>query len=144
MAKISNEIHKWCARNEDTFVENDDCNELRALADRIDREMVELPQSAEGRIWTGREVCFWTGPANEDWHKFCGLHYANGVWCVEDVDWKRYLAASVWYERPDGIECIADELEELVYAADSADDSREKLANIAERIRRLAQKEDQR
>lgn len=144
MAKISNEIHKWCARNEDTFVENDDCNELRALADRIDREMVELPQSAEGRIWTGREVCFWTGPLDEDWHKFCGLHYANGMWCVEDADFERYPAVSVWYERPDGLERIADELEAWCDGADVDGDACEKPRDLAERIRKLAAKEGQR
>lgn len=144
MAKISNEIHKWCACNEDTFVENDDCNELRALADRIDREMVELPQSAEGRIWTGRVVCFWTGPANEDWHKFCGLHYANGMWCVEDADFERYPAVSVWYERPDGLERIADELEAWCDGADVDGDACEKPRDLAERIRKLAAKEGQR
>lgn len=117
---------------------------LKHAAYRIDSEMVELPQSADGQIWTGREACFWTGPANEDWHKFDGLHYADGMWCVEDNDFERYPAVSVWYERPDGLERIADELDELVDAAGQADDICEMLADIADRIRKLAKKEGER
>ena len=117
---------------------------LKHAAYRIDSEMVELPQSADGQIWTGREACFWTGPANEDWHKFDGLHYADGMWCVEDVDFERYPAVSVWYERPDGLERIADDIETFGNEADINDTVAEFLCKIQERIYMLAKKEDQR
>lgn len=117
--KISDELREWCGR------------------------MVELPLSADGYVWTGREECFWTGPANEDWHKFCGLHYSDGRWCVEDVDFERYPAVSVWYERPDGLERIADELEGL--SVDSMISDTNLLSScaldLAKRIRRLAERE---
>lgn len=141
MAKISDKLRKWCAAHEDTITYKGDFEKLCVLANRIDIEMVELPLSADGYIWTGREVCFWTGSANEDRHKFDGLHYSDGRWCVEDVYFERYPAASVWYERPDGLERIADEMDEVVDAAGQADDICEKLANLAERIRRLAAKD---
>ena len=43
--------------------------------------------------------------------------------------------------RPDSLERIADELDEMVDAADSADDRCEKLADLAVRIRKLAERE---
>ena len=59
MASISGEIHKWCAFNEDTFIDNDDCNELRALADRVDAEMVELPKDSDGEYIHIGDVMEW-------------------------------------------------------------------------------------
>jgi hypothetical protein len=147
--KVSDEIREWfdiSPHCEGTFIDQDDCKELRKLADRIDSEMVEMPKSVDGKIWTGREVCFWTGPADEDWHKFCGLHYSDGRWCVEDKDFERYPAASVWYERPDSLERIADELEEWSEDNRVNGDSEVfyRAADLAERIRKLAKKEDKR
>jgi hypothetical protein len=141
MCEISDKIRKWCGTCRDSCIDEDDCDGLRDLADRVDAETVELPKSADGKIWTGREVCFWTGATEGDWHDFNSLVYINGKWCVEDKHWQRYPAASAWYERPDSLERIADELDEMVDAADSADDRCEKLADLAERIRRLAAKE---
>ena len=46
--KISNEIRRWCASHEGTLISIDDSDELRALIDRIDAEMVELPKDADG------------------------------------------------------------------------------------------------
>ena len=70
--------------------------------------------------------------------------HTDGKWCVEDCNWQRYPAESVWYARPDSWERIADELDEMVDAADSADDRCEKLADLADRIRKLAKREDER
>lgn len=116
--------------------------ELSHLADRIDSEMVELPRSVDGYTWTGGEACFWTGPADGNWHKFDGLHYADGRWCVEDNDFERYPAASVWYERPDSWERIAYDIETVV-TIDDEDDERFRH-DLADRIRKLAAKEDKR
>ena len=99
---------------------------------------VELPRDADGKIWTGREVCFWTGSADGDWHKFNGLAYIDGRWCVEDNDFERYPAVSVWYERPDGLERIADELDEWCDYVYVDGDACDKPRELAERIRRLA------
>ena len=52
MAKISDEIRKWCASENDTecggFVTKVRFDELSTLADRIDSEMVELPKDRDG------------------------------------------------------------------------------------------------
>ena len=142
--KVSDEIRNWCEFEDGTecggFVTKASFNKLLALVDRIDGEMVELPQSADGKIWTGREVCFWTGATEGDRHEFNSLTYINGRWCVEDKHWQRYPAESVWYERPDSWERIADDLDEMVDSKHTEDDMCEKLAGIADRIRRLATK----
>lgn len=139
MTRISNNIHEWA----DEYANGHTCDyhELQALVYRIDTEMVYLPKSADGKIWTGREVCFWTGAAEGDWHKFHSLTYTDGRWCVEDNHWQRYPAESVWYERPDSWESIADEVDEIANSFDSTDDRCEKLADIADSIRKLAEKE---
>ena len=43
--RIGDELRKWC---DGADVDGSACDELRALADRIDREMVELPKDAGG------------------------------------------------------------------------------------------------
>lgn len=144
---ISDEIRKWCDRNVEgrgNFVTDDSFSELLDLADRIDSEMVELPRSVDGQIWTGREVCFWTSAEQEGYHNFGCVALRDDKWYVEDVHGTYYEAESVWYERPDSLDCIADELDELVDAARWSDDSCEKLADLADRIRKLAKKEDTR
>ena len=136
---ISDEIREWCDTSKDSIIDFDDGNKLFDLADRMDDEMVELPRSADGRIWTGREVCFWT---RAGYHNFGCVSLRDDKWYVEDVYGMNYNAESVWYERPDSLECIAAELDELVDASRPADDVCEKLADLADRIRRLAEKED--
>lgn len=136
MSSISDEIRTWCGGVGTV-------KDLRALADRIDSEMVELPKSADEKTWTGREVCFWTGAAEGDCHEFHCLAYTDGKWCVEDSNWQRYPAASAWYERPDSWERIADELEAW------CDDNRvngdgevfERARQLSDRIRKLAKRE---
>lgn len=110
MSKISNELRNWC---DDPYMGRVD--DLYSLADRVDAEMVELPISADGKIWTGREVCFWTGATNEDRHIFGYIARKDGRWyVVEDTGGTRYVAEEVWFERPDSFERIADELDEMV------------------------------
>lgn len=151
MSKISDEIRNWCEFEDGTecggFVTKASFNKLLALVDRIDGEMVELPQSADGKIWTGREVCFWTGSTEGDRHEFNSLTYINGRWCVEDKHWQRYPAESVWYERPDSWERIADELEAKTSTCGHQGFivvSRDEVVQIADRIRKLAAKESTR
>lgn len=148
MSGISDELRNWFSIDHcgsGLLVSNSECDRLLALADRIDAETVELPKSADGKIWTGREVCFWTGATEGDRHEFNSLAYINGRWCVEDKHWQRYPAESVWYERPDSWETIADELE--AWCVHAAGDCCIKLTDedivhdLAERIRKLADKE---
>jgi len=145
--KISDEIRNWFSIDHcgsGLLVSNSECDRLLALADRIDAEMVELSKSADGKIWTGREVCFWTGATEGDRHELNSLAYINGRWCVEDKDFERYPAASVWYERPDGLERIADELEAWCDRVDVDGDACDTPRDLADRIRKLAKEEDKR
>lgn len=146
MAKISDEIRKWCFEDGTEYggsVTKASFDRLYDLADRIDKETLELPRSADGKAWTGREV-FWTDTNSGAYHRLYALVRRDGRWYVEDTCGIRYPAESVWYERPDSFERIADELDELVDAAGQADDMCEMLANFADRIRKLAKKEDKR
>ena len=112
-----------------------DCPHLTGVADRIDAEMVKLPLSADGHIWTGREECFWTSSEQEGYNRFGCVALRNGKWHVEDNEGMDYEAESVWYERPDSLERIADEIDES--DVDGCTD-------WADRIRRLAEREDER
>lgn len=141
---ISDEIREWCDTSKDSIIDFDEGNKLLDLADRIDSEMIELPKSADGQIWTGREVCFWTSAEQEGYHNFSCVALRDDKWYVEDVYGIYYNAESVWYERPDSLECIADELDELADKPDPTDDVCEKLEDLADRIRKLAEKEDKR
>jgi len=120
--KISDELRDWCGR------------------------MVELPQSADGKIWTGREVCFWTSAEQAGYHNFGCVGLRDGRWYVEDVYGMYYEAESVWHERPDSLERIADELEDL--SADSMVTDTNLVSaralSLAKRIRKLAAKEGKR
>jgi len=138
MMKISDEIRNWCAVHKGKLTCNDDFEKLCAIADRIDAETVELPRSADGCIWTGREDCFWTNAEQEGYHSFGCVALRNGKWHVEDIDGMDYEAESVWYERPDSFERIAKELEGL--SVDSSDNYyvSTHCSKLADRIRKLA------
>ena len=108
-----------------------------------ERREVELPQSADGKIWTGREACFWTDATEAGWHRFEGLVYIYGKWYVEDGNCERFRAASVWYECPDSFERIAREMDEWRFERmrDLDEGDFDDLGLFAERIRKLAEKE---
>lgn len=139
MSKISDEIRKITERYRDWLIKP--CKELNDLADRIDAEMIELPKSADGKIWTGREVCFWTNDTDEGYHQFDSLTCRNGVWFVEDIHNTTYTSESVFYERPDSWERIAAELEGL--SVDSSDNYyvSTHCSKLANRIRKLAKEQ---
>lgn len=150
--KISDEIRQWCDICCDEYIDADDCDELRELADRIDRETVKLPLSADGKIWTGREECFWTGATKEDYHHFACISRNDGWWYIEDSSHVKYAAEFVWYERPDSFERIADDIEAAEDWCDQNGEhnslvssvSTKTLGDWADRIRKLADKEDER
>lgn len=141
--KISDEIRKRCAAHDGTITHKGDFEKPCAPADRIDKETVGLPRSADGYIWTGREGCFRVSAEQEGRHSFGRVAPRNGKWYVEDIDGMDYEAESVWYERPDSFKRIAEELEGL--SADSSYNyyvSTHRL-NLADRIRKPAKKEDE-
>lgn len=133
MTRISDEIRK--------VADEYDVLPLYKLADRIDAEMVKLPKSADGKIWTGRETCFWTNDTDEGYHQLDSLTWRNGIWFVEDIHNTAYTSESVFYERPDSWERIANELEAWCDDEDVYGDVCEKPRDLVERIRKLAAKE---
>lgn len=115
---------------------------LKGIADRADATIVELPRSADGKIWTGREACFWTSAEREGYHRFDCVALRNGKWHVESIDGMDYEAESVWYERPDSLERIVEDIEEFGNEADINDAAVEFLCKIQRRIYELAEKEN--
>lgn len=137
--KASDELRQWSDANCGGYIDGELRDELCAIADRIDNEMVELPVSADGEILTGGEMCFWTSAEQEDRHSFGCVVLRCGEWYVEDTSGiHTYRAESVWCHRPDSFERIAKELEGL--SVDSGDNHyvSTHCSDLAERIRRLA------
>ena len=124
-----------------------DAHQLYVIADRIDREMVELPRDADGEAWTGNESEF-KNYKGERMHiaSFC---YYDGTWCIGSEDTGEllsYYADCCRHVHPDTPSSLADELEEAVErgrrsAYPSAKEYRDALLDIADRIRKLAEKE---
>ena len=131
MTRISEEIRTWCSGVGTV-------KDLRALADRIDSETVELPKDAEGvPIHVGDTVY---GCRSGMKMTIKELRMTTDGWFVSTSS--GYITdTTVTHDLPDSCERIADELDEMVDAACSADDRCKKLADLAERIRRQAKRE---
>ncbi|MDD6706731.1 MAG: hypothetical protein PUE29_10330 [Olsenella sp.] len=139
--KLSDEIRKWC---DDAYSGRKirTTKDLYAIADLIDREMVELPKDKDGEhihvgdkvyLDDGRMACVTSIEIND----VCEV-----VDCWDGGKHVAYHPSGISHTRHDSWERIADDLDEIVDAADSADDTCEMLANFANRIRKLAAKED--
>jgi hypothetical protein len=138
--KISDEIRKWCDLAEaDSFP----CDELRDLADRIDRETVELPVDADGvPIKPGDTV---SSKILRGERKVRRIESVGNCWTVSLSDATfghvSVFASEVTHERPDSLERIAAELEAWCDDVDVDGDACGKPHDLARRIRRLAAKE---
>lgn len=142
--KISDEIRNWCASNEGNSIDADDCDGLRAFANRIDDEMAELPRDMDGLpIHAGDTVYL------EDGRK-------ADVSCVHiarhgtSIDFETCGDGRIFFEiepehlahtQPDSLERIADDIEKSkgTVSIDSVT-----LNDWASRIRKLAEREDER
>jgi hypothetical protein len=139
--KISGKIYEWCAFKIDTFIDNDDCDELRALADRIDSEMVELPRDADGApIHVGDTVYLDDGRKAEV--RRIQLSERENSICFDVCGdffslWPEHLT----HTAPDSFERIADELDAWCDLVDVDGDACEKPRGIAERIRKLTKEQ---
>lgn len=143
MSNISDELRKYVHENTTGSAL------LRCLADRIDAEMAELPRGKDGRPihvedtlydsdgtqWTVTHIYYYSPDDGPD----VVAQHGNAEINFEPPDYH-----GMTHERPDSWGRIADELDEMVDAAGSADDRCEKLADLAERIRRLAKREAER
>ena len=152
MSKISDEIREWCKFEDGTecggFVTKASFNKILALADRIDAEMVELPRDRDGApIHVGDTVYSEDGRA---WHvegislgRWAKQVEGNVVYAMGDSgQWRYFMPEWLTHERPDSLERIADELEAWCDRVDVDGDACEKPRDIADRIRKLAAKEN--
>ncbi len=144
--KISDAIRDWC---DETDVDLNACTELRVLADRIDREMVELPKDADGVTIRIGDVVY--GSSGVAWVVVC-LRMSKFGWIVEmDNVPFFYEPDDLTHKNPrlnDSLECIADELEEAEDWCDQNGHYNTGVVSIgaqtfhewSDRIRKLAKK----
>lgn len=136
--KISDELRKFIKTYNLNTLQS---YELNHIVDRIDAETVELPKDKDGEpIHVGDKVYLDDGRmacvTEIDIEREC-----EAIDCWDGSKHVAYHPSGITHERPDSWELIADDLDEMVDAADSADDMCEILANFADRIRRLAARE---
>ena len=142
MAKISDELREWVRRA--LADEHMDLRELDALADRVDRETVELPRDRDGvPIHVGDTVYCDDSPDQLTVNSFT-VNGCDSV-CVRTAS-DGYLtvsAARLKHERPDSFERIADELEGLSVDSMISDINLVSACalDLAKRIRKLAKRE---
>lgn len=140
--KISDELREWADVHCD-----EECEEcLGLLADRIDREMVELPKDADGEpICVGDTVYY----LNSGFQAKVLALSLDCKWHLTTNKANVYNTRLVTHERPDSLERIADELEKWFDKLDTWSDgvyvdknACPELREFADRIRKLATKED--
>lgn len=139
MAKISDEIREWVRRA--LADEHMDLRELDALADRIDKELIELPRDRDGvPIHVGDTVYLEGGHKDivdninlslKDEHSIRFTVCGNGV---------VRLPNDLTHKRPDSLELIANELEGLSVDSMISDINLVSACalDLAKRIRKLA------
>ena len=135
----SNAVREWVRRARAD--EHMDLRELDAIADRIDREMVELPCDRDGvPIHVGDTVRRYMSDMKTT---VTVLRMGDSGWSVfTDHDPYCIEASYVSHIFPDSWERIADELESWCDDADVDGDACEKPRDLADRIRKLAEMED--
>lgn len=107
---ISRDLREWC---DEADVDGDSSGELRAIADRIDREMMELPKDADGEPIRIGDVVY--GNPGIAW-TVVGLRVSKFGWKVEmdnmpflcepdDLSHKKPEPADSW----ENFECFMDD-----------------------------------
>ena len=124
-------------------------DEMRELADRIDREMIELPKDCCGEvIHVGDTVRMDDGRSNAEVVKLCRVRYSWHVGCrFSDGTIKEFFANLVKVIKPyDSLERIADELEEQAgsITKDGCTWQEDAIHDFSDRIRKLAGKDGER
>ena len=141
MSNIGDELRKHAADDYIASRYGED-KWLSAIADRIDSEMIELPKDKDGvPIHVDDLVYLENGLMS----RVTEIDIKYGGEAIEVFDGSKHVAchpSGISHTRSDSLERIADDLDEVVDAAGQADDMCEMLANFADRIRRLAEKED--
>lgn len=138
MSGIGDEIREFVRRSYKD--EHMDPRELLAIADRVDRETVELPKSTDGKpIYVGETVYALDDPSLE--YEVSDINYgingvAVGMYAAGIQTYRKPSCVS--HTRPDSWARIADELEVWCEDADVDGDACWKPRNLADRIRKLA------
>lgn len=149
--KISDEIRQWCDICCDEYINADDCDELRELASRIDRELVELPKDCDGVPISVGDTVY--SPDGEECcvEEITILTQGVYVKCkAPNVTISTFFSHDLTHERPDSFERIADDIEvaegwcdrEGGYGTGITSVKKSTLREWAERIRKLAEKEE--
>ena len=146
--KISDELREWA----DVHC-GEECGEyLGLLADRIDRETVELPKDRDGDVIHIGDVVYDSASGKRYIVKRLHLAEIWGVlwgvptWGVSAYSGEYIDQAELTHTRPDSFERIADELEAAVKWCDQNGDYGTGISSIgsptlhewADRIRKLA------
>lgn len=136
--RISDEIREFVV-NEDLFPNQTD--ELRCIAYRIDRETVELPKDADGVPFHVGDTVYYCNSGFP--MKVLSLSF-DGQWHLTTNRAHVHSTSLVTHERTDSWERIADELDGWYDAVDEDGNSYGNPRELADRIRKLAEKEDER
>lgn len=138
MAKISDEIREWVRRA--LADEHMDLRELGALADRVDRETVELPRDRDGVPIHVEDTVFFLSSGLQ--MKVLSLSF-DGQWHLTTNRAHIHSASLVTHTRPDSWERIADELDEQAgsLTKDGYTWQEDAIHDFADRIRKLAKRE---
>ena len=143
MGKISDEIRQWGI---DTYSGDEihAIKELRALADRIDREMVELPRDRDGvPIHVGDTVYLEDGRKAEV-RRIQISERENSICFDVCGDFFSLWPENLTHTRHDSWERIADELDNFADANYASGFLKQGIKDFAERIRKLTEKDDER
>lgn len=140
MEMISDEIREFVRRSYKD--EHMDPRELLALADRVDAEMVELPRDRDGvPIHIGDTVYLYDGRKAE-------VTRIDLLWCTTNiVCWASgkdcdCLPSGISHTRPDSLEAIAGELDDLSESGEMAYETGADMRVLAGRIRNIARGRD--
>lgn len=141
---ISDEIRSFVKRS--YADEHMDPRELLAIADRVDRELVELPRDRDGAtIHVGDTAYDENGMACEvvsfsfgRWSEGMTVHAIDG-----SSKWRDLMPGRLAHTAPDSFERIADELDEQAgsLTKDGYTWQEDAIHDFADRIRKLVKKE---
>lgn len=141
MAKLSDEIRRWC---DDAYSGRKirTTKDLYAIADLVEREMVELPKDKDGEpIHVGDKVYL------DDGRMACVTEIdimQDGRKTIECWDGSRHVAchpSCIAHTRHDSLESIADDMYKFAGSDGVDTDVCDFLSDIADRIRELAENE---
>ena len=136
---IGDEIRDFVKRSyEDEYM---DPKELLAIADRVDRELVELPKSADGEYIHVGDTVYLDDGRKAEVRRIQLSERENSICFDVCGDFFSFWPEHLTHTRPDSFERIADELVAWCDRVDVDGDACEKPRDLVERIRKLAKRE---